>query len=173
MAGDRTPGLQSQSPPHPEDTPGPSHAASEKLSPNWKSRNISGKPESTALPALSIFSCLAGVTHPDFDNIDEEALDDHLREVEDYLLSQTTFSDRRAYAACPEATRDEIYVHLEKRGIELSKLTNVQREQQLYYETQLDIFNAADVVFKFFFPPDVEVPTIRKFWGALEVIIVS
>ncbi|KXX79338.1 hypothetical protein MMYC01_204552 [Madurella mycetomatis] len=161
VARDSIPGSQSQSPPNPEDTPEPSR----------KSGRVPGKPESTALPVLSIFSCLPGVTDPKFDNIDEEALDDHLREVEDYLLSRTTFSDRRAYTACPEATRDKVYAHLEQRGVELSRLTDVKREQQQDYETQLDIFNAADVVFKFFFPPDTEVPTTRKFWGALETII--
>ncbi|KAK4236126.1 hypothetical protein C8A03DRAFT_17193 [Achaetomium macrosporum] len=175
-AGDTTAGLQSpsQSQPHPGTSPSQSRTASEKLtpsSPNWKSRNVPGNPESTTLPAVSIFSCLPGVTHPDYVHIDEEALDDYLREVDDFLLSRTPFSDRRAYAACPEATRDTIYSCLEKRGIELSKTADVEREEQWYYETHLDIFNAADIVFKFFFPPDVEVPTIRKFWGALDIII--
>jgi len=171
--GDTTPRppSQPQPQPQPEDVPGPSHTASEKLSPDWKSRSTAGKPRSTAPSTLAIFSCLVGVTHPDFDTIDEEALDDHLREVEDYLLSRTSFSDRRAYAACPEGTRDEIYDQLEKEGIELSKLSDGQRGRQRDYEAQLDIFNAADVVFKFFFPPDVKVPTIGKFWGALNIII--
>jgi hypothetical protein len=170
------PGSQPPSQPqaHPEGSPGQSRKASEKLppsNPNWKSRSTPEKPESVTLPAISIFSCLSGVTHPDYAHIDEEALDDHLREVDDYLLSRTPFSDRRTYAACPEATRDAIYSDLEQRGIELSKLEEDQHEQQWLYETQLDIFNAADIVFKFFFPPDVEVPTIRKFWGALDIII--
>ncbi|RYO78437.1 hypothetical protein DL766_001500 [Monosporascus sp. MC13-8B] len=171
VEGDATSGSQSQSPPQLEDLPGPSNAASAKLSPGRKSRGTPGNPKSTAPSTLHIFSCLVGVTHPDFDTIDEEALDDHLREVEDYLLSRTSFSDRRAYDACPEATRDEICAHLEKEGIELSKRTDVQRGRQRDYEARLDIFNAADVVFKFFFPPNVEVPTVRKFWGALRVII--
>jgi hypothetical protein len=120
---------------------------------------------------LSIFSCLPDVADPRYDSLDEEALDDHFLEVEDYILSHTTFSDRRAYTACPESTREKIYAQLEQKGVELSGVTDVERDQQHEYETQLDIFNAADVVFKFFFPPDVVVPTIGKFWGALEAII--
>ncbi|KAK3307749.1 uncharacterized protein B0T15DRAFT_522460 [Chaetomium strumarium] len=167
---------QSQSQSHPEGSPRQSRMASEKLppsTPNWKSRSMPESPDSVTLPAVSIFSCLPGVTHPDYAHIDEEALDDHLREVEDYLLCRTPFSDRRTYAACPEATRGAIYSDLEQGGIELSKLDDVPSKEQWRYETQLDIFNAADIVFKFFFPPDVEMPTIRKFWGALDIIITN
>ncbi|KAI0097925.1 hypothetical protein GGR51DRAFT_577712 [Nemania sp. FL0031] len=164
-----TKGQPSQS----DNKPGPSHAASGKAVPDQNTRPMSGDSRSTSLSRLSIFSCLVGVSHPDFDTIDEEILDDHLREVEDYLLFQTSFSDRRAYGACPEATRDEVYAYLESQGVELSNSNEGQRAWQRDYEVKLDIFNAANVVFEFFFPPRVEVPTIPKFWGALKMIMVD
>ncbi|KAF3762955.1 putative Mg2+ transporter [Cryphonectria parasitica EP155] len=155
----------------PQPPPGRSHATSEKLVSGQHTKPMPGISKSTPSSRLSIFSCLIGVTHPDFDTIDEEALDDHLREVEDYLLSRTSFSDRRAYTACPDATRSEVYAFLESQGVELSKSDDSQRVWQRDYEAKLDIFNAADVVFKFFFPLGVEAPTISKFWGALQIII--
>ncbi|KAK5656101.1 hypothetical protein OQA88_5240 [Cercophora sp. LCS_1] len=136
-----------------------------------RTESVPRKRGSTTLSVLPIFSCLPGVADPKDDSLDEEVLDDHLLEVEDYILSRTPFSDRRAYNACPKATRDKIHAQLEQRGVELSGATDVQREQQQDYEMRLDIFNAADAVFKFFFPSDVVVPTINKFWGALEAII--
>ncbi|KAI1370582.1 hypothetical protein F4677DRAFT_457763 [Hypoxylon crocopeplum] len=132
-----------------EDMQRTSRAASEKLPPGRKGRSMPQKAESTAPSTLSISSCL----------------------VDDYLLSRTSFSDRRAYATCPEATRDEIYAHLEKEGIKLSELSDSSRTPQRNYEAQLDVFNAADVLFSFFFPPNVKVPTISRFWGALRAIL--
>ncbi|KAK1758176.1 hypothetical protein QBC47DRAFT_410891 [Echria macrotheca] len=153
---------QSQSPPPTDNNkPGSSRRA----------ESVPRKRGSTAPPVLSIFSCLPGVADSKYDSLDEDALEDYFLEVEDYILSRTTFSDRRAYTACPEASRDKIYDELERKGIELSGITDVQREQQRNYERQLDIFNAVDVLFTFFFPPDVVVPTTGKFWGALEAVI--
>lgn len=150
----------------PKDTPGPS------LKPGHEDpKGISPKSGSSSVSFMAIFSCLVGVTHPDYHTIDEEALDDHLREVEDFLLSQTRFSDQRAYTACPEATRDLLYKHLDREGAELAQRKDSDRERQHNYETRLAIFNAADLVFNFFFPPRVDVPTIGKFWGALTAVI--
>ena len=148
------------------DMPGPSQKASGELIPEQEGRASSNR-EPAAPCTLAIMTCLEGVTKPDFDTIDEEALNDHLREVENYILSQTSFSDRRAYIACPETTRDEIYSHLEHEGAGIPDRSDEQRR----YEMRLGIFNAADAMFRFFFPPDVEVPTTRKFWGALNVFI--
>ncbi|KAK0652573.1 hypothetical protein B0T16DRAFT_103189 [Cercophora newfieldiana] len=160
-SGEPVPGPHSQPPPHPEDTPGSSQ----------RTEGAPQNPGPTAVPVLAIFSRLPGVSDPKYDNLDEDALDDHFREVEDYILCQTTFGDRRAYTACPKSTRAKIYGQLEQRGVELSEATNVEREQQRDYEMQLDIFNAADLVFNFFFPSDVEIPTTGKFWGSLEDVI--
>ncbi|KAI1661526.1 hypothetical protein F4813DRAFT_386056 [Daldinia decipiens] len=156
-----------------EDMPGPSNIASEKSPLGLKGRTMPENPESMAESMLHIFSCLAGVIHPGSDAIDEEALYNHLEEVDDYLLSRTSFSDRRAYSTCHEATYDEIYGDLEQEGVELSKPTDGQHERQHDYEERLDIFNAANAILNFFFPPNVEVPTIRKFWGALKFIVID
>ena len=164
---------QPQPQPQPGNRPGPSHASSETLIPgqDTNTRPMSGRLNSTPPSKLSIFSCLDGVVDPDSNTINEEALSNHLREVDDYLRSETSFSDRRAYATCPGATRDEVYAYLRNQGDELSGNGERKRGRERGYETRIDIANAADVVLKFFFPPHVEVPTISKFWGAVKMAI--
>ena len=120
---------------------------------------------------MAIFSCLVGVAGASIDAINTKALAGHLQEVEDYLASGTSFSDRRVYRDCPEATRTEIYALLEKKGAVLSGQASTDPAQQKEYETQLDFFNAAELMFNFFFPVGAEVPTVRKFWGVLKTII--
>lgn len=66
--------------------------------------------------------------------MDEDILNDHLREVEDFILSRTSFGDRRAYEACPEATLNEVYAQLEIEGIEPAKGTGGQHRTQQRYE---------------------------------------
>ncbi|EFX03055.1 Mg2+ transporter [Grosmannia clavigera kw1407] len=161
--------------------PGPSLPAAKVVSGARSSATTQGpiKPSSSAASvstAMPIFSCLTGVTRPDHNTIDEDALDDHLREAEEFILSATSFSDRHAYNACPNSTRDEISAHLQQVGAELAKITDQksvrsQLSQQRFYEIQLDVFNAASMVFAYFFPPGVNVPTVQKFWGAVQIIV--
>lgn len=151
--------------------PGPSRVASKQVPLDENSRSALRNPESTAGSTLHIFSCLFGVTNDRSESIDEEVLGDHLREVDEYLRSRTSFKDRRVYNACPKATHKEILSSIEIEGLELSRLTGSQHIQQQNYEARLDVFNAIDMVFKLFLPIQVEVPTVQKFWGAVRVII--
>ena len=73
-------------PPQPEGIPGPSQAASGAPSLVQEGSKL-GNSEYT----LSMTPCLVETIHRDFDTIDREALNDHLREGEDYILSHTGF----------------------------------------------------------------------------------
>jgi hypothetical protein len=120
--------------------------------------------------AFHIFECLDGVRSPNTDSIDEAALVELLREVDDYLAYSTSFTDRKEYRDCPEATRVSAYADMEKEGIELAKSKPRALVQQ-NYEDRIDIFNAADLVFSFFLPPSLEAPTVSKFWGAIHRVV--
>ncbi|KAK3317448.1 hypothetical protein B0T19DRAFT_434993 [Cercophora scortea] len=125
--------------------------------------------------SFSLFSCLEGVTTADAEDINNKALDDQLKEVEGFLLHRTVFSDSRAYCDCPDASRVSVYELLAKEGSELSDLSNrrVTQSKQWDYEHRIDIFNAADVVFRLFFPENSEAPTVKKFWGAVQLLVVQ
>jgi len=87
-------------------------------------------------------------------------------EVEDYLLKETIIGDRRAYNDCAKKKRDTVHGILKTERQELYRRKLTLQEQK-DFEKRVSLFNAADVIFKFFFPPDTWVPTIRKFWGAV------
>ncbi|GAB1317897.1 Mg2+ transporter [Madurella fahalii] len=161
--------------PQPESTKRATAETSGRLRPDRNGKTAPVKPKSTTQSAggMSIFSWLVGVTRPDSDEIDLDALEDHLQEVEDFLLYETSFRDRRAYRDCPDGTREDLVSLLEQKGADLSESTEAQHRRQKDFEMQLDLFNAADLVFKFFFPANVVVPTVHKFWGALKVIIID
>jgi len=141
------------------------------LSPEWKGKATATSKSAGTPSSFSIFACLDGVTQANSDLIDEAALEDQMQEVSDFLLQNTSFSDRRAYRECPEASRMSVYSLIEKQGAELAKATDVRSSQQRDYEDQIDVFNAADLVFRFFFPPQVEVPTVTRYWGAIQLLI--
>lgn len=102
--------------------------------------------------------------------VDSEALNKQLKEVDDYLCKGTSFTDKKAYQDCEESTRSSLFGYLEKQGAEIEKMKN-SSSKRYGYEERIDIFNAADVVFRFFLPPDVEAPTVKKYWGAVSALI--
>lgn len=121
------------------------------------------------LASISIFAFLEGVSQPA--GVDKSVLNEHLLEVEEFLLSHTNFTDRKAYRSCQTSSRNDVHGTLESRGSFLSQSSNCSSQDQLDYEEDVDIFNTADIVFRFFFPADAQVATVGKFWGALKFLI--
>ncbi|KAK3987253.1 hypothetical protein QBC44DRAFT_246283 [Cladorrhinum sp. PSN332] len=131
-------------------------------------------PETTKeAPVFAVFTCLDGVQTSDPDHIDETVLQEVFSELNDCLLRRTTPSDRRAYCDCPGASRLEVYARLEAEGLTLTDpdMPPPTPPQRQDYEKRVELFNTADKLFKFFFPPDTEVPTVRKFWGAIRALV--
>ncbi|EFX05398.1 Mg2+ transporter [Grosmannia clavigera kw1407] len=112
----------------------------------------------TSQAKLAVFTCLAGVLYLESGTVNQDVLDDRLREVENYLQTKICFSDRRIYTACPVMTRETVRAKLAAEGAQAAP-EGLQRTGISEYEMRLDIFNAADVVFQFFFPLNVDVPT--------------
>ncbi|KAK4168267.1 magnesium transport protein cora [Cladorrhinum sp. PSN259] len=124
-------------------------------------------------PTFAVFLCLPGVQSPDSGATDQPLLEEIFAELDDWLLNQTAYTDRRAYNDCPEDSRVGVYTRLAFEG---QMLTDPDQPcpsppQRQDYERRVDLFNAADRLFRFFFPPDSEVPTVRKFWGAIRLLV--
>ena len=62
--------------------------------------------------------------------------------------------------------------HLEDRGAEESRFKDKPGKRD-DYEHRIDIFNAADQIFRFFLPWRVsnDAPTVGKFWAAVQNLI--
>ncbi|KAK4184374.1 hypothetical protein QBC35DRAFT_417078 [Podospora australis] len=126
-------------------------------------------------PSFPIFSCLDGVANSTTGGINKTVLEEHLAEVDEYLLQNCLPTDRRAYSSCRQASRGEVYQLLEEEGRPLADpeqppWPQLRRDR---YKTRVDFFNTADMIFKFFFPVDVVVPTVGKFWGAVKTIVMN
>lgn len=147
----------------------PSVEQSKKLSPESKP-GIANRTNSIPRPeSVSIFAFLEGVPHPT--GVDESVLNEHLLEIEDFLLNETNFTDRKFYRSCNKSSRSDVHGILEKRGSILSQSPDSSSRDQVDYEEDVDIFNTADVIFRFFFPADAKVATVGKFWGAVKLLI--
>lgn len=90
-----------------------------------------------------------------------------------YLLGSTSRNDRKAYQECKTSTQEHVYAYLEtahKRS-ESESIEGSRTRTRL--ARAIDLFNAAAVVYDFFFPsifPN-DAPTVGKFWGAIEVLV--
>ncbi|GKT54745.1 Mg2+ transporter [Colletotrichum tofieldiae] len=92
-------------------------------------------------------------------------LQKQLSEVEEFLTAETNGPDRRAYLETETSTRNEVYLYLEQLGADMQSAKKAWRKQD--YEERIDIFNAADSLFRFFLPPLFDGPTTERFWGAV------
>lgn len=142
---------------------------SKKLSPGWKP-DVSDRTHWIPRPdSASIFASLEGVAQPT--GVDESVLNEHLLEIEDFLLNQTNFTDRKAYRSCKPSSRNNVHEILSKRGSTLSQSVDPSARDQADYEEAIDVFNTADIIFRFFFPASTEVATVGKFWGAVKLLV--
>lgn len=142
---------------------------SKRLSPDWKP-DVSKRTNSIPrLESVSIFTFLEGVPQPA--GVDTSILNEHLLEVEDFLLNQTNFTDRKAYRGCNPSSRRSVHGILQKRGSTLSQSSDSSGRDQIDYEEDVEIFNTADIIFRFLFPADAVVATVGKFWGAVKLLI--
>lgn len=131
--------------------------------------NSSKSSPSSLSPSFALFTCLDDVSLAKGNTIDEAKLDERLHEIETILLHETSVSDQRAYKRCPSANRLSVYRMLEQEELEIvhsERRTRPHNPQD--YEIRADIFNLADMIFKFFLPDTTETPMASKFWGAVK-----
>ncbi|EFQ35288.1 uncharacterized protein GLRG_10432 [Colletotrichum graminicola M1.001] len=88
-----------------------------------------------------------------------------LSEVEEFLTAETNGPDRRSYLEGETSTRNEVHLYLEQLATDMHSTPTTWKKQE--YEDRIDIFNAADSLFRFFLPPLFDGPTTDRFWGAV------
>jgi hypothetical protein len=103
-------------------------------------------------------------------NVEDQELEEDLKEIDDFLRLKTNLNDRLTYRACPLSQRIAVYKLLAKERNELTTgndtdITNQDRRKR--YETKVDILNAAELILQFFLPPQSQSITAQKYWGAL------
>jgi len=128
----------------------------------WSTPTDESRNTSPAPPAVNISQ--------DSPNVEGPKLEDDQKEIDDFLRLKTNLNDRLAYRACPLSKRIELYKALAKERTELSSGTGTDQPDQnrrKRYETKVDILNAADSIFQFFLPSDLQSMTAQKYWGAL------
>ena len=125
--------------------------------------------------SFSVFAWIDGASKSDIELINSDVIRDHLEEVDDWLRRMTSFGDAKAYKACSRSSRSSVRLFLQEKGRELEDVKSNRggniNADQLYFEDLIDIFNAADTIFRFFLPVDFEGPTVGKYWGAINSII--
>lgn len=98
--------------------------------------------------------------------IDTDLVVKQLQEIETYILCSTGARDRSAYSRCGMSSRRAVHEYLANHMME-TEHRGVGAKKQ--YEARVNLYNTADLVFRFFLPwrVDSQAPTVGKFWGAL------
>ncbi|KAK7423282.1 hypothetical protein QQX98_001072 [Neonectria punicea] len=86
-----------------------------------------------------------------------------------FLMWDTSYSNRRAYESCEPSTMKECREYLSSLASEVGD--NGTDEVRRAYEEKIDVFNAAEMLHKFFLPRNTDDPTSGKFWGAIRKML--
>ncbi|KAI2633689.1 hypothetical protein GGS26DRAFT_56879 [Hypomontagnella submonticulosa] len=142
-----------------------------------KNENTQSKPPNGVDTSFHVFSWLAMAEAETGDTeLDAEALTTDLQEAEQYLLGSTAMGNRNAYQRCSQSTQSSVYDYLETQGSKIEKNNGESREEsrnRREYETRVDLYNAAEIIFSFFLPQSLGIgaPTVGKFWGAIRSLV--
>ncbi|KAH8667063.1 hypothetical protein BX600DRAFT_497735 [Xylariales sp. PMI_506] len=106
-------------------------------------------------------------------DLDALAITKQLQEIDDYLGGSTAMAERRVYNSCQWSTRARVHAYLQTRGQSDEVTGDDQTEARRDYEERVDIYNAADIIYRFFLPWrfDPEAPTVVKYWGAIQDLV--
>lgn len=97
--------------------------------------------------------------------MDAGALNDSLLEVEKFILNECGFVDRRLYRSSPEMSCADTHASLQRRAAGFVGLPDRRGEER--FRDQIDFYNAADAIYRFFFPVEADGPIVRKYWGLI------
>ncbi|KAI1327452.1 hypothetical protein F5Y16DRAFT_372060 [Xylariaceae sp. FL0255] len=95
-----------------------------------------------------------------------------LSRIDWFMRTKTRRSDQRAYCECLEGTPDGIQAELQRLTVEqkFSELDE-RSELRLALQDRIDTFSSVVVIVTFFLPPQFAGPSIRKVWGALQLLL--
>ncbi|KAL2066725.1 hypothetical protein VTL71DRAFT_2797 [Oculimacula yallundae] len=98
---------------------------------------------------------------------ESKGVDDDLAEIDNYLSTETSLSHRLTYNRCPSlATSDRSKLYSLMSDLKLDALSS-EANTISRYQFLVGVLNAAELLFRFFLPPDSQAPTTSKYWGAL------
>jgi hypothetical protein len=105
-------------------------------------------------------------------NVDEQGVNSDLKEVDDFLASRSSLSDRVMYQECAVSSRQVVFDALAKAKKKIMDATEKKDQDRLeVLENKTTILAASDLLFQFFLPSGFEGPTVDKFWGALNTLL--
>ncbi|KAI2464473.1 hypothetical protein F4781DRAFT_70403 [Annulohypoxylon bovei var. microspora] len=123
--------------------------------------------------SFHVFSWLEmAETETDGEESEVETLTSYLQEAEDYLLRSMLMRDRTAYHNCNVSSQNSVHDFLVGKGLKIETLNESSQEER-EYDSAVDLYNAAGIVFSFFLPLsfDKDTPTAGKFWGAIQSLV--
>ncbi|KFZ07201.1 hypothetical protein V501_06656 [Pseudogymnoascus sp. VKM F-4519 (FW-2642)] len=103
--------------------------------------------------------------------VEEQDIRHDLGEVDDFLKARSSVSDRIVYQECPLSSRNSIVEQLTRVKTKLMSSEKVNPEKVKILGTKEAIAAAADQIFQFFLPVTFEGPTVQKYWGAIDSLI--
>lgn len=103
--------------------------------------------------------------------VEEQDIRADLGEVDDFLKARSSVSDRIVYQECPLSSRNSIVEQLTRVKTKLMSSEKVNPEKVKILGTKEAIAAAADQIFQFFLPVTFEGPTVQKYWGAIDSLI--
>lgn len=101
----------------------------------------------------------------------EQLLEADLGEIDRFLTRRTSLTDRLSYRACPRVSRQEVYDMLTRHRTNITDATGKDHKLRETYEKEVEVVNAAELLFRFFLPSCFEGPTVEKYWGALDRLL--
>lgn len=157
-------GQNNEEPKHttqPPSAPDDTAKTQENVSERWKPTPDAEK------DYFHVFGWLRSITTVTGERVD--GLETQVREVHDFLSSKARPSDRNAYQACPEATRLETIEYLQQHRTWTEAGKDKRQKQRM--SDRIDIYNACELIFRFFMPLEFSGPTVGKFWGAVHRLV--
>jgi hypothetical protein len=86
-----------------------------------------------------------------------------MEEEDEFLRGDSGSHDSRAYRNARSETREQVFRFLQRQEKFRSEITG--------YDTRVDLFNSADLVFQFFLPLQADLPTCGQFWGSIMTFV--
>lgn len=104
-------------------------------------------------------------------SVEEDDINDDLREVDEFLKNRSSVGDRVIYQECALGSRGSIIEQLTRVKTKLMTAEKTNPEKLKILGVKEAIAAAADQVFQFFLPITFDGPTVQKFWGAIDSLI--
>lgn len=126
------------------------------------------QPKAKHLPVLTLLDGDSRLKAKSTEN-SPSGLTVQLAAAEKFLAEKTSSSVQKTYTHCGKTTRDDVYAYL--AGISTEVEQRDSDDVRRSYKSRVAAFNAADMVYRSFFPANFDGPTVSKFWGKIKAVV--